>query len=156
MGSHAGPHAPQDYEKLDAYYVTLTVHKQRKSQGDELAPHLEATIRGLEEHQPPVMAGDTVRLRHDTEPQVEVRGLHGARAARARAARGAGCAGHGRGLCGAWAFGRCFYHERLATLPNHPSPPPSASAALPASPCAPPSSRWDCAWSTWSTARPSS
>ena len=82
VGSHAGPHAPQDYEKLDAYYVTLTVHKQRKSQGDELAPHLEATIRGLEEHQPPVMAGDTVRLRHDTEPQVEVRGLHGAWAVR--------------------------------------------------------------------------
>ena len=96
VGSHAGPHAPQDYEKLDAYYVTLTVHKQRKSQGDELPPHLEATIRGLEEHQPPVMAGDTVRLRHDTEPQVEVRGLHGA-----WAAQGAGC--------GAWAWAvRCM------------------------------------------------
>ena len=88
MGSHAAPHAPQDYEKLDAYYVTLTVHKQCKSQGDELPPHLEATIRGLEEHQPPVMAGDTVRLRHDTEPQVEGRGRHGARGARGT---GVGC-----------------------------------------------------------------
>ena len=144
-----GP-TPQDYEKLDAYYVTLTVHKQRKFQGDEPPPHLEATIRGLEEHQPPVMAGDTVRLRHDTEPEVEVRRLHGARAAL-----------HGRALrcmgvrCGAWAWavlctGNWALHLSRTTRhpPNHPSPPPSASA--------PPSSRWDCAWSTWSTARPSS
>ena len=64
---------PQDYEKLDAYFYKLTVHKQRR-QPRHKELHLEAKISGLEEHQPPVMAGDTVRLRHDTEPGVEVRG----------------------------------------------------------------------------------
>ena len=58
-----------DYEALDAYFVTLTTHGARSSNarrdsGPEM--HLETTIVGLEEHQPPVMAGDVRRSRGST------------------------------------------------------------------------------------------
>ena len=63
----------RDYDALDAYYVTLREHKRLAAvshgPAGQSAPEitLETTIISLEEQQPPVLAGDEVWLRLDSD-----------------------------------------------------------------------------------------